>query len=313
MYYFGKGSKKVKMEVYVLTLLKFSDDRVVYSQEELESMEKAIYVDSGIFKEINKDKIYHFEYEIIKSKTEEFEKILKKVSDDISNMNIEFYYYHHRVIIKYSFEMSVTNSKLREIREKINEYSCNLINSHVVNKVNHLVKNGDVSKEGEIIMYYTYMMFLIPQRKYLFNKMADKLSSLSFKIIESTAMYGREHYIRISLPNITVYYKKKLGIDIKLGLIHSIYQYCLYNKKLDGIEAISKHGIKAFNKEFLNTHNELDDKQLTQLWAHITDNLGGKLSDSQMRKISKSFFYLTIITVILAIASLISSIVSIMK
>ncbi|HEX2946826.1 MAG TPA: hypothetical protein VHT96_12810 [Clostridia bacterium] len=301
--------KNMTVEIYVLALMKFVDDKVVFSADEVNKIEKEIFDGNEIFKKIPGDGVSNLQYRILKHHFKELEQSLKESIKSLRNLNIEFYYYHHRVIIKYTFETE-SKSPLRDIRDKIKDYSCKLIISEIVQKVNGLVDKKAINEKGKIILFYTYTLILLPKNKYQFNRLVDKLGSLSFKIIESTVFYGREHYIRISIPNMIVYYNRKISNDLKLDLIHAIYQYCLYYKKLDDLDSI--RDIVAFDEKELEEHNRLDERLLTTLWTHITDSLGGKVSDNQMRKISRVLFFLTIVTVILTVLGLFISLASVL-
>lgn len=301
----------MEIEVYIPVLFKFSDDKIVFEDNELEEIENEI---SQYFKKIRpaRSKKHDFPYTFKDNDLLALEEVFKSEIKDIMQISVEFYYYHHRSIFKYTIKVKQHNSQIREIRKLINENYNNILTSYIVNKINELVDRRKVREEGRVITYYSYMLIFCPQNKYHFNKVTDRVQTLTFKIIESSKnvfQYGKSHYVRISIPGIIVYYSSKIGLDMKMDLINAIYQHCLYSKKIDDCSDEEYRSISEFTEENLLKYNKIDEKHLTLLWTYAVETLGGKITDNQIHDISKENFYLAFLAFVLSIISIILSIV----
>ena len=283
----------MKVEIYVPVLIKFSDDRVVFSDDIIDQINNLVFEN---FKENNElSRKYHFEYFLKDDTINELINSFKNEGLSINPTDIlgEFYYYHHRIIIKFRIEVPENFSKLRIIRSVINDFYPKLIDDYVFDKINRI-------SEVKAISFYSYMMVFIPKNKYQLKNYTDKLGSVTFSIIESTnkfLAYSNTHYIRISIPSLIVYHDKEISNDIKVDLINLIYQNLLYEKKLDDKDQPFSSDVK----ENVKNYNYIDESKLTLFWNNTMEMLGGKISERQSHNIAKQNFYITIIGLFISI------------
>lgn len=278
----------MKIEIYIPVLLKFSNDGVVFKDKDLEDISEKVF--ANFIK--NKDKLsrrnhldYFFKEETLEILTNKLAlNGLNIISKDIRG---EFYYYHHRIIIKFAFQVPDDFNGLRKLRNAVNEFYPKLIKECVLDNINS-------TSDTKAISFYSYMMIIVPKNKHQLNNYTDKLGSVTFSIIESTnrfLSYGYTHYVRISIPSLNVYYDKEISNDIKVDLINLIYQNLLYEKKLDDKDM-------PFSDNFydnLEKYNCIDESKLTSFWNNTMEMLGGKISEKQAHNIDKHNYYLTLI------------------
>ncbi|MBP1924251.1 hypothetical protein J2Z76_000104 [Sedimentibacter acidaminivorans] len=283
----------MKVEVYVPVLIKFSDDRVVFSDNVINQINSLVFEN---FKKNNELSLkYHFEYFLKDEMINELVDNFKNEGLNISPADIlgEFYYYHHRIIIKIRIEVPENFDKLRIIRSVINDFYPKLIIDYVFDNINKI-------SEVKAISFYSYMMVFIPNNKYQLKNYTDKLGSVTFSIIESTnkfLAYSNTHYIRISIPSLIVYHDKEISNDIKVDLINLIYQNLLYEKKLSDKDLPFSSDIN----ENVKNYNYIDESKLTLFWNNTMEMLGGKISERQSHNIARQNFYITIIGLFISI------------
>lgn len=278
----------MKIEVYIPVLLKFSDDSVVFKDEDLDIICEKVFANF----DKNENALLrrnHLDYFL---KEETLEILMKNLASHGLNIRTndilgEFYYYHHRIIIKFIFQVADDFNGLRKLRSGINEFYPKFIKECVLDNINSI----SITKAKS---FYSYMMIIIPKNKHQLNNYTDKLGSVTFSIIESTnrfLSYGYTHYVRISIPSLNVYYDKEISNDIKVDLINLIYQNLLYEKKLND------RGIEFSDNlyENLDKYNCIDESKLTSFWNNTMEMLGGKISEKQAHNIDKHNYYLTLI------------------
>ena len=278
----------MKVEVYVPVLIKFSNDGVVFKDRIIAEISEKVY--ANFDKNENKVSVinhldYFFKESTIKEIIESF--AAEGLEFKSGDVNGEFYYYHHRVIIKFIFKVPEDFNKLRILRSVIDDFYPKMIKNCVFDNIN---KVSDI----KAISFYSYMMILIPKNKHQLNKYTDKLGSVTFSIIESTnrlLSYGYTHYVRISIPSLIVYYDKKISNDIKVDLINLIYQNLLYEKKLADKDEEFSNDLT----ENLCQFNLIDESKLTSFWNNTMEMLGGKISEKQAHNINRHNFYITLI------------------
>jgi hypothetical protein len=169
---------------------------------------------------------------------------------------IEVYYYHHRVILKFMFERgkkSVCEDRmLREFTKKTADL---LLQSNFVYRINGITQKATddrtddklIPYEKRVVLYYSYMVMFINNSKGFGNNIIDFLGSLTFRIVESGKIrFGHVHYVRISVPGMNVYFKKRISDFLKTDIINSVYQNALYQKKESDREETDKDELKDF-------------------------------------------------------------------
>jgi len=280
----------MKIEAYVPVLIKFSDDGVVFKDNIIDEISAKVYAnfDKNDDKALLKNHLdYFFKKDTIKELVNKFAaEGLEFKLDDVTG---EFYYYHHRIIIKFIIEVPNDFKNLRKLRCAINDFYPKLIENCVFEHIN---KVSDI----KAIYFYSYMMILIPNNKYQLNNYTDRLGSVTFSIVESAnriLSYGYTHYVRISIPSLMVYYDKKISNDIKVDLINLIYQNLLYEKKLADKDRENELTKNLY--ENLKKFNTIDESKLTLFWNNTMEMLGGKISEKQAHNINKHNFYITLI------------------
>lgn len=284
----------MKIEIYIPILIKFSDDEIVFKEEDRKEIE---YKVNANFIEYS-DKVSrrdHFNYHFKEDMIESLVKALNTndLSFTLKDINGEFYYYHHRIIIKFEFKVPDNFKETRKLRTVLNEFYPNMVKSCVLDNINSI-------SETKAISFYSYMMIIIPKNKHQLNNYEDRLGSVTFSIIESTnkfLSYGNTHYVRISIPSLIVYYDNVISNDTKVDLINLIYQNLLYEKKLT--DCSSKFSEDLF--ENLKMYNCIDESKLTLFWNSTMDMLGGKISEKQAHSIDKHNYYLTIIGLFISV------------
>jgi hypothetical protein len=330
----GKKHEKVRTknkgtdEVYILALLRFVNDEMVYTEEEVKRLKQTVLSGNKNFtlttgKRKKHKRIDRFEYcynmeyihELIKDESNL--KCASIVEDCLEN--IEVYYYHHRIILKFIFnrgkKSSCEDRMLREFTKKLADI---LMQSDFVHRINSITEKnpGDTSGynlipyEKRVVLYYSYTVMFINNIKGFGNNIVDFLGSLTFRIVESGKIrFGRVHYIRISIPGMNVYFKKKISNFLKTDIINSVYQNALYQKKESDREESEKDTsgrgqLKDFSAGNLMKYNILQEKHLHVMWSYAQDNLGGKISDIQNKSIEKKSYLMSVIAIIISIIAI---------
>jgi hypothetical protein len=282
------------IEIYIPVLIKFKNDGIVFKDKVIDEICKKVYANFNKYDE-RMSKHDHFDYYF---KDETIQLLLKKLHTsglDFNKKDIsgEFYYYHHRIIIKFEFKVADNFKGLRKLRSAINEFYPALINECVFNNINSVSDTTAVS-------FYSYMMMIVPKNKYQLSDYSDRLGSVTFSIIESTnkfLSYGNTHYVRISIPSIIVYYENIISNDTKVDLINLIYQNLLYEKKLSDKDSIFSDDLY----DNLEKYNCIDESKLSLFWNSTMDMLGGKISERQAHSIDKHNYYLTLIGLFISV------------
>lgn len=284
------------IEIYVPVLIKFFNDEVVFKDKEIQEINKKVYVNFNKYS----DKVSrhnHFDYYFKEEKIRELVDALNtydlSFSFSLEDISGEFYYYHHRIILKFEFKVPDDFDGTRRLRSVINGFYPKLIKEYVFDNINSI-------SETKAVSFYSYMMMIIPKNKYQLSNYTDRLGSVTFSIIESTnkfLTYGNTHYVRISIPSLIVYYDKLISNDTKVDLINLIYQNLLYEKKLTDCNCEFSEDLF----ENLEKYNSIDESKLTLFWNNTMDMLGGKISEKQAHSIDKHNYYLTLIGLFISV------------
>lgn len=327
-----KSDKKHTDEVYILALLRFVNDEMVYTEDEVKRLKNTVLSSNEHLTptEVSKKKKRKYEsFEYI-YKRDYLHELIKKesslhYSSDVEACldNIEVYYYHHRIILKFIYtrnkKASCEDRMLREFTKKLADI---LMQNDIVHRVNGITqKSADdnsavnlIPYEKRIVLYYSYTVMFIKNRKGFGSNIVDFLGSLTFRIVEAGKIrFGNVHYIRISIPGMNVYYKKKISDFLKTDIINSVYQNALYQKKETDREEDNNNPeaaelLRDFYVENLIRYNVLQEKHLHVMWSYAQDNLGGKISDIQNKNTEKKSYLMSIIAIIISIIALLLTI-----
>ncbi|MBN2793956.1 MAG: hypothetical protein JXR88_01020 [Clostridia bacterium] len=319
------------IEIFVPILLKFQNDGIVFTENELED-QKGVKEKYFKKKEMPSHKFENgFDYEF---KDEDLKKIkgkfialyqdkLKEKHDEnteekqknaenlIQALEVEFYYYHHRIIFIYRIKFSKgMKLSVREVRSLVNENYKDLVEKHLIPDINTLVYNKKINADGLILSYYSYMFLIVKGEKYPLKALSDKLGSLTFRIIQSSKRlfkYADQHFVRISIPSTILYASSKIDIHLKVDMINSIYQHCLYTKKDEDIIKFNTNEISEFDVKNVREFNIINEGILIHLWEYLMDSLGGNASINQAHKISRRDFQFSIFVILLTLISLIAA------
>ena len=121
---------------------------------------------------------------------------------------------------------------------------------------------------------------------------------------------------RISIPCMTVYSNRDIKERLIIDIINAIYQYCLYEKKIEDIKNQASNSVSASSVKYLNEKNgdiqnkkgkfrpKLSEHNLIKLWEHMLQTMGGKFYDSSMIKLSEFAFVVSLFAIILNILNI---------
>lgn len=100
----------MKIEIYIPVLIKFLDDGVVFKDKELDDISRKVYA-NFIKNESSISRRNHLDYFFKKETIEILAEKLAAHGLNIKTKDItgEFYYYHHRIIIKFAFNVAMTS------------------------------------------------------------------------------------------------------------------------------------------------------------------------------------------------------------
>jgi hypothetical protein len=281
----------MKIEMYVLCLLKFKDGRIVFKSDELESINVAIT--NGLKKRklfiVDKnDKKSGDVFKVYRLDPKKIEPCLRK-SAKIESAEIG--YYHHRVIAYLRLDSADDFSKLREVRDRLKKLVDKLIERGVKDQINKLICAGTVREEAEVEFFYTYPLTVVKKRRKRSEAFpfSEETSTLCFDIIEPSWFppTAKRHMMRISIPG-TILYSSSWGVSTELrrDIVNVIYQYCLYEKK---------------SMDKLPFKNVLDENLLANLWTQIVNRIGGRMIEAHTIRLN----FLTILLIILTAISVI--------
>jgi len=283
----------MKIDMYVLGLLKFKKDEFVFSNKELDKIKNKIG-EEGLRQQeqISMSKpqkshgwsVYHLQSHVILPKK------------DIKLKSVKLGYYHHRVIVWFSLSSEGSFSELRKIRDEFKKEADKLIEQYVQRKINALVHENEISDDGKVEFFYTYPLIAIKDSKKNRKKVkfpfSEQTTSMCFDIIEPSALgfSVRRHVVRISIPGTIIYFQKKINESLKRDLLNAIYQHCLYQWKL-----------RDQHQKNRKTEHPLDEEILTRLWMHMIEKMGGRPIDVYTLQLSNTALILAILAIILAL------------
>ncbi len=282
-------------EIYVLGLLKFLDDKVVFSDTELEEINEAIQkelIGRKIFLEIRRNQAFESYHLAIDS--------LKKLYGlEIPLTKAIMHYYHHRVILYFKLRNIHSFKDLRSVRRQIMQLANDIIRGTIQESINTLVNKGKVNEAGKIEFFYTYPLILMSNAGKCegnFLPFLTQISSLTFEIIEPALFKptGNKLMVRISIPSTIICSKSKINQSTIRDVINAIYQHCLYEKKIIDV----KRG---------DFENKLDESNLVKLWEHMLDTMGGRPIDISFAKLTHISYFLALIAIIISIISILLS------
>ena len=292
-----KKKKQIEIDVYVLCLHKFKDDKVVFTNEDLKTASKKIhkrlknqrYVKNGS----KKKKIE--EWYVYSLDPKKLEKLGVTKADNITKA--ELGYYHHRTIVKVSLRLLECDfSSQREIRRKLKEAAENMIKTCIKDEINKLINTEEIKNtEGEVIYLYTYPFLVVKDnvKKSKNIPFSQETGTLSFDIyVRCCKFFYRRSLMRVSGPSTILYTRGDISDRLLRDIINAIYQHCLYAKKFkDEDEGIPE--------------NRLDESILVNLWTHIINTMGGRPVDTYLIWMTYIMYILAIIAISISLFALI--------
>ena len=310
---------EVEIDVYILCLHKFEDDKVILDDNELKNASKAIkecldsrgYLEKGP-EVIEKWYVYTLCPLNLLDKEELPNEIHSKLHDEIycNITKAELGYYHHRTIAKFRLRYPKCDfSCQREIRQELKKKSGEIIEDCVKNRINNLTLSGEMSNKGIIRFLYTYPFIIVKEKKGIVKSICTYLSTvvkgeretipfsqetgtLSFEIYELGRFRYKRRVMRVSGPSIFLYADGDVGTRLVRDIINAIYQHCLYEKKLR-------------DEEKGTFENILDESILVKLWTHIINTMGGRHFDVLLSRITFAMYILTILAIIITVITFI--------
>jgi hypothetical protein len=288
----------MKTKMYVLCLLNFKDDRIVFKKEELNNIKDAIangLEEQNLFTSGGKNRESRDGFEVYRLDSKKVGGCLSKgATIELAEMG----YYHHRVIVQLILNSVDDFSKLREVRDQLRQPVDEMIERGVMQKINALICAGKVREEAGVEFFYTYPLIVLekrPKRSEAFP-FSEETSTLCFDIVEPSWVRpsGKKHMMRVSIPSTVLYTQGRVDRDLVRDVINAIYQYCLYEKK-----SMDK---KPFE-------NLLDESLLANLWTQLVDRMGGRTIEVHTIRLSHVTYFLALSAFILSIISLIVSLI----
>lgn len=319
-----KLKKKNTIEVYIMVLLRFVNDEMVYTENEVEKLKQNVLSGNDNLL-LNPDKAQkHCKYDKFDFifKMPYLLQLIESNKDLLDNSivakdcltNIEVYYYHHRIILKFVYnrgkDIACEDRMLREFTKKFADI---LLLNNFIKKINDITQKSIHDKasdvlipyEKRVVMYYSYLVMFINNLKGFGDNISDFLGSLTFRIVESGRIrFGNVHFVRISIPGMNVYYNKRISNFLKTDIINSVYQNALYQKKETDRADAGNNSLTDFSVENLDKYNIIQEKHLHVLWEYAQDNLGGKISDIQNKYIEKKSYMMSVLAIIISIVAI---------
>jgi len=221
----------MKAKMFVLGLPKFKDDNIVFSRDELESMNGAIgeclqklKLCSGESKRRGGYYVYSLDPK-------------KLCIDKSSNFKVdlvELGYYHHRAIVNFSLDLKDDFYTLREVRKELKKLADDIINLFVKERIKKLVRSGKVRKRGKIEFFYTYPLIIVEKcmGEDETTPFSEQTTTLCFEIFEPSwwGFSAKRHVIRISVPSTILYHQKEIDESLLRDVINGIYHHFLYER-----------------------------------------------------------------------------------
>ena len=172
----------MKIEMYMLCLLKFEDDKIVFTKAELNSIKDALaegLQEQKLFIGDEKNRESSDGWEVYHLNPNEVQNRLRK---DISTTSAKIGYYHHRVMAYFTLDFAGDFSVLREVREQLKQVVNDMIKCSVKEKINDL----EIRREARVEFFYTYPFIVVekyPKRPEAFP-FSEETGSLCFDIVE---------------------------------------------------------------------------------------------------------------------------------
>ena len=223
----------VKIEFYILGLLKFDSEEIVFSDKQLNQVRKCF---NKRFGNPEKRDPYHVWF-----LEKYFKKILAQIKTDVKFKIIrcELGYYHHRAMFRLDLDVEEIQAFefIRAIRNPLHLEVRKILNETLPEKIE---ADGEHSAT-QILYAYTYPFVIIQDgRKIIKKQLKDAAFSIStttffLEIPETSLIRLRTHYVRVSIPSVIVFSDKQLGDSVFRELVNSIYYAALYAKKLQHV------------------------------------------------------------------------------
>jgi len=296
----------MKMDIFVLALLKFKDDSLILSKKELDKLTGFIAETLQLEPERKED---WAKFQLSESPLKP--ELSPEICATIKSATLG--YYHHRVIVNFSLDGVADMHEMRYLRSELLDYADALIERSLLHQ-----------GYDELESFYSYPILVVKQPRSLreriqglFGSSASKqakrskyeellysgeTTSLSFEIVDPKwwMPIGHTYKVRISIPSTILYTTRDVGKRLLRDIINSVYQYCLYTKKLD-----DSNSRKA--QPNIQLTRRLSEQQLVSLWEHIINNMGGRSTDANMTRISLFNYLIAIGAFVLAIVTLFKS------
>jgi hypothetical protein len=282
-------------EIYLLYLLWFNDERVVFKEEELQTIGGKIWESMKSYIESEERK---GSWAIYKLKKEFVQKMIENESSGSSGpltiKSAEMGYYHYRIIFRI---ISDFKGEFRDLRRKIDKLkeSCDKeVTERIIKEVNSEVGKR-IRLKGKIVGYCSYPLIIWkrkPAGKFPFS---DDTTAMSFDIFDVGLCRWilRRHTVRISRPRMVVY-TRGMSDKLKRDIINAIYQHILYRMEIEEEDTI-------------------DEMLLTKLWSRMMDTLPRMRSELYLLWLTFILVVLTFVASLPSLLSLFSSLFTLIK
>lgn len=263
----------VRVEFYILGLLKFDREEVVFSDEQLNQVCDCFKVKFGNPKKFGPWRVWFLDNKSVKRM------FLKDIKSDVKFKIFEckLGYYHHRIILHLAMDVEKIGSLqlVRKIREPLHSNVRILFNKLLPKKIEKDKKPPKGEYPAVKILYvYTYPLIIIHDgRKILEELIKDTTFSTPtttffLEIPERSSIVTlRTHFMRISIPSVIVFCDKKLGSSVFWDLTNGIYYSCLYEKKMQDARVNFK------NKRNDRTLFKLNERLLRRLSSYLLSHV----------------------------------------
>lgn len=305
----GSEGSPVEAEMYVLCLLKFEDDEIVFTDIQQDAIKGCIY--KNFFKNNQLDSFEpKLGFKVYSLPPERVECALKRIGQQIGEIicitSCKIGYYHHRAIVCFTFSC-LDESYIRDVRNDFKILADQIIEFNIKSSFEQLISIGSIPKEGRCEFFYTYPLIIVHRGKTFLKNIielfkiakygskarqcpfSEKLTTLSYDFIEPSfsSLSSKRHMIRISIPSTIIYTNHKMDNDLLWDLINSIYQNCLYGIKLNS------------EKE----KNVMSEDLLIKFSNHILESINSKRTELYLTKIKMLSFVVALIGVSIGVIS----------
>lgn len=222
---------------------------------------------------------------------------------------IQFGYYHHRAIFRFSFSSQTSLPSVRDARARLHA----LVRSCCFDKLEGL----RVLRDGPSLPLrhvYSYCLLTVPNGRSVVESERDELAAAKYSKIYSvrSTTFGlylpegrvllppRRHYVRISVPSTVVYFDgDEMKPDLFDSLVDAIYYGGLYERaKID-------YSNREHEGDSLPIENQWTNDLLLKVFGILTDTTSPNERDTIGVDASIVGLFIALLAILLAVLSIV--------